>query len=208
MLSNIKIRSLTGAGIKTYIPSIAAVRSEVLRDLPFLRNNTLDDDIRYLQKVCQNQEAIVVLVFDGPNIVGVSLGMPLEAERPILKTPFLENHEDLATYFHFGISTLLAAYRGRGLAHHFFDIREAHVQHLKRFKKICFLEPILPYPTEAFTVLDTFWKKRGYVQHNELVCKFRWKEPIKLIYWIKEIVPDASQNSIERDVDLLLNTSQ
>jgi hypothetical protein len=200
MLSNIKIQSLTGGAIKTYLSSIVQIRSQVLRDLPFLRCNTPEEDLRYLQGMCQHKEAIAVLVFDGPHVVGVSLGLPLDVERPFIKTALLEKKEEISSYFHFGISTLLPAYRGRGLAHHFFDIREEHVMHLKRFKKICFLEPIIPYPSDSFIPLDVFWKKRAYVKHKEFVCKLK---NISLIYWIKEIVPIASH--VEKEVEALLN---
>ena len=204
MLTDIKIRSLAGAGIKTYIPSIVQVRSQVLRDLPFLRNGNVEEDARYFQRISQNKDAIAVLVFDGPNVVGVSVGFPLELERPLLHTPFLEKKEEISSYFNFGTSTLLPAYRGRGLAHHFFDIRETHAQRLKRFKKICFAELASPSPAQAFTILDAFWKKRGYVQRKDLTYKYG-KESVELIYWVKEIVQPPVDDALARDVNLILN---
>ncbi len=203
MPSDIKIRSLIGAGIRTYIPSIVQVRSEVLRDLPYLRSGSVEEDTFYLQRLSQIKDAIAVLVFDGTQVIGVAMGLPLENERPLLKKPLFDQGENLADYYLFGICVLLPSYRGRGIAHHFFDIRETHVQHLKRFKKVCLTELVSPKTTQeqssAYISLDSLWKKRGYVQHQNLLCKYTWRlEPISLVYWIKELSSSPVEESVAR----------
>ncbi len=197
MPSDIKIRSLTGAGIKTYIPSILKVLSEVLKEFPYL---ILEQEllVKYLKSLSQTKDAIAVLVFDGPKIVGVSTGIPIEEEEAIFQRPFLEINHKLSDYYYFGVSVLLKEHRGRGIAHHFFDIREAHVKHLKRFKKICFTtvdRPLKhPHRPSDYVSLDNFWKKRGYIEHPELTVQLSWREVHEkspssksLHFWIKDL---------------------
>jgi len=198
MTPDIKIRTFTGAGIKTYIPSIVKVRSEVLKEFPYLRVGHIEEDTKYFKRLCQNKDAIAVLIFDGPKIIGVSIGMPLKEQPLLLQKPFIEQRLDPSEFYYFGVCTLLKPYRGRGIAHHFFDIREEHVKHLKRFNKICLNSVIRPknHPkkTKDCVSLDTFWKKRGYVERKDLVGFLNWQEtdesqptPKPMAFWVKEI---------------------
>lgn len=197
-MSNIKIRSFTGSGVKTYVPSIAKLRIEIFKEFPFLYVGDMNYETRYLKKFTQCKEAIAVLIFDGSKIVGASTGLPLEDESLDVQKPFLERNLNPADYFYFGESVLLFPYRGRGLGHHFFDLREAHVKHLKRFKSICFCNVNRPknHPRRPkdHMPLDNFWKKRGYAEHPELKCALSWKDlddtqesSKPMIFWIKEI---------------------
>lgn len=199
MAPDIKIRTLTGAGIKTYIPSIVKVRNEVLKEYPYLRVGHAEEDTKYFKRLCQSKDSIAVLVFDGPKIVGVSTGTPLDEHPTPLQKTFLEQDLDPAEFYYFGTCTLLKPYRGRGIAHHFFDLREEHAKHLKRFNKICLSSVIRPKnhhkKPKDYVSLDSFWKKRGYVERKDLIGKLAWCEvdektpsPKPLVFWVKELV--------------------
>ncbi len=194
MSSDIKIRKLVGSGIKTYIQSIVKVRQEVLSEIPYFKLGSPDIDLKYLKHHCLSKDSIAILVFDGSQIIGVSTGLPLAEEYPEFQEPFLKQGLPVGDYYYFGLSALLKPYRSRGIAHHFFDLREEHVRHLKRFTKICFTSPIPPKgfvrPTEQNN-LETFWQKRGYMRHPEITCRYPILEgpfAISLNFWIKEII--------------------
>ena len=198
MTADIKIRTLRGAGIKTYIPSIVKIRNEVLKEYPYLRVCHTEEDTQYFKQLCQSKDSIAVLIFDGPKIIGVSTGMPLDEQQIHLQKPFIEKELKPSDYYYFGVCTLLKPYRGRGIAHHFFDLREEHAKHLKRFNKICLSSVIRPknYPKKPkeYISLDSFWKKRGYVERQDLICHLSWREveekapsPKPLVFWVKEI---------------------
>ncbi|HNA62244.1 MAG TPA: hypothetical protein PKW79_04130 [Rhabdochlamydiaceae bacterium] len=180
MSSDIKVRTLTGAGIKTYIPSILKVQTEVLREFPYLSLNNAEAEMKYLKQLSQSKDSIAVLVFDGPKIVGVSTGIPLEEHRPGFQKIFLDRIHNPSDYYYFGTSALMQEYRGRGIAHHFFDLRENHVKQLKKYKKICFTTVIRPKDHHKrpadYSSLDNFWKKRGYVEHKDLIVTLPWRE--------------------------------
>jgi hypothetical protein len=192
MASDIKIRTLIGPGIKTYIQSIAKVRQMVLSEIPYLQLGGPETDLKYLKHISLSKDSIAVLVFDGSKIIGVSTGAPLSEELPGFQEPFIKRGLPVDDYYYFGFSALLKPYRSRGIAHHFFNLREEHVRHLKRFNKICFTSLIPPKglvrPTEQ-TNLETFWQKRGYVEHPEMKCLYPILDShfsIALKFWIKD----------------------
>jgi hypothetical protein len=179
--------------MKTYIQSIVKVRQAVLSELEYLPLSGPETDLNYLKHVSMSKDSIVVLVFDGTKIVGSSTGMPLSEELPSFQAPFIKLGLPVEEYYYFGLSALLKPYRSRGLAHHFFDIREEHVRHLKRFTKICFTAPIPPskhYFSAEHASRETFWQKRGYIHHPEMTCSYpilgRHRATL-LNFWIKEV---------------------
>jgi hypothetical protein len=200
LMTDIHVRSFTGNGLKPYLHSLAKLRMEVFREFPYFEEPDLERELQLIRKVFQSKESIGVLIFDNTTLVGVSLGYPLLVEEPSLQRPFKERGLDVASYFFFGDSTLLKTYRGRGIGHHFFDAREAHVAHYKKYKHICFCVPERletdPQRPKDFIPLHDFWRKRGYIQHPELHCFLSWKNvgettptEKKMVYWIKDLDP-------------------
>lgn len=199
MHSDIKVRTFTGRSLKTHLLSIARLRLEIFREYPYLFEGDLEKETEYLRKHIQSNDAIGVLVFDGSTIVGASTAMPLENESELLQKPFLDSGLDPSAFFYFGKSFLLPPYRGRGIGHHFFDLRESHSKDLKRFQHICFCAVSRPESDSKkkppdFLSLEGFWRKRGYMQHPELTYSMLWKdvdEPEesekKMIFWTKDL---------------------
>jgi len=201
MTPDIKIRTLHGAGIKTYIPSIVKVRMEVLKEFPYMRVGHVEEDTHYFKTLSQSKDSVAVLVFDGPKIIGVTTGIPLDKHIAVLQKPFVENQLDPSDFYYFGVCTLLKPYRGRGIAHHFFDVREAHAKHLKRFNKICLSSVVRPqnHPKKPkdYVSLDNFWKKRGYIERQDLIGHIPWRDteekhpsPKPVVFWVKSLSAD------------------
>jgi GNAT superfamily N-acetyltransferase len=198
LMTDIHVRSFTGAGLKPYLHSVAKLRTEVFREYPYFEEPDLDRETKYLRRLSSCKESIGVLIFDNTTLVGASLGHPLAIEEASLHRPFKEQNLEIESYFFFGDSSLLKAYRGRGIGHHFFDARESHVAHYKKFKHICFCVPdcleLDPQRPKDFIPLHDFWRKRGYTQHTEMKCTPYWKgvgeahsTEKQMNFWIKEI---------------------
>jgi GNAT superfamily N-acetyltransferase len=198
LMTDIHVRSFTGNGLKPYLHSLAKLRMEVYKEFPYFEEPDLERETKLIKKTFQSKESIGVLIFDNTTLVGVSLGYPLSIEEAALQRPFKERNLDIGSHFFFGDSTLLKAYRGRGIGHHFFDAREAHVCGLKKYKHICFCVPEqLETSAEApkdFIPLHDFWRKRGYVKHSELDGFLSWKNigqtassEKKMVFWLKSI---------------------
>lgn len=176
----LKIQIFTGKSAKTYIPSLAKLRVEIFQEYPFLQPLSLDHEMERFKRILPYKETIVIIVFDGPKIVGVSVGLALKDTSLDIQKTFLTHGLEIADYFYFGESVLLKAYRGRGVSHHFFELREKHAKSLKKFKHICFSfikrpkkDPKRP---SDYIDLETFWKKRGYIENSEITLQRTWKD--------------------------------
>ncbi len=210
MLSDIKIRTLVGSGMTTYLQSMTKVRHEVFSEIPYFQPWGLEADLTYLKHLSQSPDAIAVLVFDGSKMVGVSTGIPLDEELPSFQEPFIKLGLPLKEYYYCGLSALLKPYRNRGLAHHFFDLREKHALHLKRFSKICFAS-ILFDPKLSSSIplanLEMFWKKQGYIEHAEMLCyppllDYNSRRAFK--FWIKQLVSSPSPQVMDTELSALV----
>lgn len=201
LMTDIHVRTFVGPALRTYLHSIAKLRMDVFREYPFLEEPDLTLETVRLKRYLTSKESIGVLVFDNTTLVGVSLGIPLVLERDEIQRPFLDRFHDVSTYFYFGESVLLKQYRNRGISHHFFDVREAHVKHLIKYKHICFFDPMRPevdpHKPADYLPLHDFWRKRGYVHCPDLHCNLIWKElgetkPSEkpLTFWIKDLHDD------------------
>ncbi len=179
LMTDIHIRSFTGSGLKPYLHSCAKLRMEVFKDYPYFVNPDLDQQLRYLRHICTSKETIAVLIFDNTTLVGVSLGYPLDMEDPALLRSFKERNISTESYYYFEASALLKSYRGRGMGHHFFDAREAHVAGHKKYKHICICVPDIsetdPNRPKDFVPLFDFWRKRGFIHHPEIKSMRSWQ---------------------------------
>jgi hypothetical protein len=196
--SNIKISVFKGSAIKPYLTSIARMRVEIFNDYPHLRKNELDYEINRLREYTETPDSIAVIVFDGSTPVGAALGIPLELEMPDLQRPLLERGLNLNEYYYFGKSIILNPYRGRGIGHHLFELREQHALNLKRFKYTCFWDVVRPEnhplkPSSYMSLVD-FWRKLGYVKCPDLTFTLSWKDleedeasAKETVYWVKEL---------------------
>lgn len=174
-----------GSSIQPYLTSIARLRLEVFKDFPYLYASTLENEIAIIKKHIQCPDAIAVLVFDGSTVVGVSTGMPASEQEAAFQEVLLENGLNPSRCYYFSESVLLKQYRGRGIGHHFYDLREEHVKNLKTYDSICFFTVSRshkdPERPSDYLPLSEFWTKRGYVlfPHVQWNHKTLWIKKIK-----------------------------
>jgi GNAT superfamily N-acetyltransferase len=85
----------------------------------------------------------------------------------------------LETVFYCAESVLLPEYRGLGIGHRFFDLREDHARRLgATVSAFCSVvrAPDHPMRPDTYRPLDAFWRKRGYRPVEGAVARFRWKD--------------------------------
>ena len=160
------IRPLTGAALEAALPQVAQLRIEVFRDWPYLYDGDLAYETRYLEHFRTSPRAVLVGAFDGPHLVGASTGAPLTDHADDFAQAFDGYDLPLETMFYCAESVLLPHYRGRGIGHRFFDLREAHARDLG-FSASCFcaVERPATHPAKpaAHRPLDAFWRARGII---------------------------------------------
>ena len=124
------VRPLTGAALEAALDDVARLRIEVFRAWPYLYDGDLDYERKYLQSYRDSDKAIVVGAFDGDRLIGASTGAPLTDHADDFAAAFEGTGLDLSQIFYCAESVLLPDYRGQGVGHKFFDLREAHARRL------------------------------------------------------------------------------
>ncbi len=174
----IRVVRLTGEALGAALDDVARLRIEVFRAFPYLYDGDAAYERAYLQTYRDSADAILVGAFDGARLVGASTGTPME-DHGEFAAAFDRQDIDLKDIFYCAESVLLTEYRGQGIGHSFFDLREAHGRDLgRRYSAFCGVvrPPDHPLRRADFAPLDPFWRKRGYMPVEGAVAQYRWKD--------------------------------
>ncbi|MCA0849000.1 GNAT family N-acetyltransferase [Salipiger thiooxidans] len=192
-----RVETLTGAALDAALDEVAKLRIAVFRDWPYLYDGDLAYERRYLQSYRDSPGAVLVGAFDGDRLVGAATGTPMEDHADEFAAAFAGTGLDLGTIFYCAESVLLPEYRGRGVGHRFFDLREAHARALGRARSaFCGVVRPADHPLRpaGAAPLDPFWRKRGYAPLEGAVATFRWKNIDRteetahpLQFWIRDL---------------------
>ncbi len=192
-----EVRTLTGAALEAALDDVARLRIQVFRAWPYLYDGDLDYERKYLQSYRDSDRAIMVGAFDGDRLIGASTGAPLTDHADDFAAAFKGTGLDLGDIFYCAESVLLPDYRGQGVGHKFFDLREAHARS-HGFSKCAFCgvqrpadHPMRP---ETYRPLDAFWRARGYAPLSGAIAQFSWKDigekgetQKPLQFWIRDL---------------------
>ena len=192
-----RVEVLTGAALEAALDEVARLRIAVFRDWPYLYDGDLYYERAYLQTYRDSPGAVLVGAFDGDRLVGAATGTPMEDHADDFAAAFAGTGLDLDTIFYCAESVLLPGYRGRGVGHRFFDLREAHARAMGRTRSaFCAVERPADHPLRppGYAPLDPFWRKRGYETLEGARAHFRWKDLDQpdetdhpLQFWIKAL---------------------
>lgn len=175
----IETRVLTGADLDAALDDVAALRIRVFRDWPYLYDGDVAYERRYLETYRTSPGAVLVGAFEGDRLVGAATGTPLAEHADEFAEAFEATDIEISSVFYCAESVLLAGYRGQGIGHRFFDLREAHAKALG-FDRSAFCAVIRPanHPLKlkSYRPLDGFWQARGYRPLPGVVAKFGWKD--------------------------------
>ena len=172
------IQPMTGAALDARLDALAALRIAVFRDWPYLYDGDMDYERRYVATYRDSPGAILVGAFDGDQIVGAATGTPME-DHPEFADPRAAAGLPLDRLFYCAESVLLPDYRGRGIGHRFFDLRESHARRLGRSHMV-FCSVVRPEshplrPAGARSLVP-FWQARGYAPLPGAFARYRWRD--------------------------------
>lgn len=193
----LRFETLTGDALRAELPVLAALRTQVFRDWPYLYDGEEGYERRYLATYAGSPGAAAVVARDGNAIVGAATCQPMTEAAGGVLAAFRARGIEPARVCYFGESVLLPAYRGRGAGVRFFDGREAHAKALglsiAAFCSVTRNEND-PRGPRGYVPLDGFWRNRGYTRRPDLSCVFHWKEvgddretPHSLGFWLKAL---------------------
>lgn len=174
-----RVEVLTGTALEAALDDVAALRIAVFRDWPYLYDGDLDYERRYVETYRKSDAAMLVGAFDGARLVGAATGTPMTDHAAEFSEPLRATGLPLGSIFYCAESVLLPEYRGQGIGHRFFDLREAHARSLGATVSV-FCSVVRPqdHPLrpQDYRTLDAFWQKRGYRPLEGAVARFRWRD--------------------------------
>ena len=175
----IDVRVLTGAALDTALDDVARMRITVFREWPYLYDGDLEYEREYLNAYRHSSDALLVGAFDGTELIGVATGTPMFDHADEFASAFQDLNWDLSQVFYCAESVLLTTYRGSGIGHRFFDLREKHARALGCSKvAFCAVQRPVDHPLRPtdYRPLDAFWEKRGYRPISNAIAHFSWKD--------------------------------
>ncbi|MCT4558722.1 MAG: GNAT family N-acetyltransferase [Pelagimonas sp.] len=175
----IRVEALTGQALDAALDDVARLRITVFRAFPYLYDGDLTYERDYLQTYRDSAGAVLVGAFDGTRLIGAATGTPLEDHAEDFAGAFSGFETPLSDIFYCAESVLLSDYRGRGIGHRFFDLREAHARALGRTHCVfCSVVRPTDHPQRPadYAPLDPFWRKRGYSPLPGACAQFEWKD--------------------------------
>jgi len=192
-----RVEVLTGADLDAALDDVARLRLTVFREWPYLYDGDMAYERAYMQNYRNSDRAVVIGAFDGDELVGASTGAPLLDHAADFAQAFEKSGEDLSNIFYCAESVLLPRYRGHGIGHKFFDLREQYAREAG-FSKTAFCGVIRPedHPDRpiGYRPLDDFWRGRGYHPLAGVIATFKWKDvrdteesPKPLQFWIRTL---------------------
>jgi GNAT superfamily N-acetyltransferase len=195
----VRVQPVQGRAIEPYLDSLAALRIEVFREFPYLYDGTVDYERRYLQAYAKSPRSVIALAMDGDRVVGAATALPLrDYDQAFVERLQAAGFDPDQTYY-FGESVLRASYRGRGIGHKFFDVREAAArQHGFTVATFCAVQRPADHPRRpaGYFSHDTFWRKRGFEPRPDIMSTLEWQDldetsesPKPMMFWVKELAP-------------------
>jgi GNAT superfamily N-acetyltransferase len=175
----VTVRALTGAELEAALDDLAQLRIAVFRDWPYLYDGTLEYERDYLRTYRDSPGALLVAAFAGGRLVGASTSTPMEDHAEAFAEPLKAIGLPVETILYGAESVLLPEFRGQGLGHRFFDLREAHARKLGR-SHVAFCSVVRPenhaMRPASFRTNDAFWQGRGYAPLPGVFATFSWKD--------------------------------
>jgi GNAT superfamily N-acetyltransferase len=173
----VAVEALTGAALDAALPDLAQLRIAVFRDWPYLYDGDVTYEERYLRSYRAAPRVVVAVARDGARVVGAATAMPLadHADASQIRGPL----PPFDQIFYCAESVLLLAYRGQGLGHRFFDLREAAGRdHGFTYSLFCGVVRPEDHPLRPadYRPLDAFWRGRGYAPVPGAVARFSWRD--------------------------------
>ncbi len=173
------VEPLAGDALAAALDDLAGLRIAVFAAWPYLYHGDPAYEREYLAEFAAEPGSVLIAARDGALIVGAATASPMAGQKPAFRAPLDRLGYDTSRMFYFGESVLLPEYRGRGVGHRFFDLREEAARAAGATHAI-FCGVVRPddHPMrpEGYRPLDAFWRARGYAPAEGLTTTLEWQE--------------------------------
>ncbi len=173
------VEPLAGDALAAALDDLARLRIAVFAAWPYLYDGDAAYEREYLAEFAAEPGSVLIVARDGARIVGAATASPMAGQKTAFRAPFQRLGYDTSRMFYFGESVLLPEYRGRGIGHRFFDLREEAAR-AAGATHATFCAVVRPHDhpmrPESYRPLDPFWHARGYAPVEGLMTTLEWQE--------------------------------
>ena len=187
---------LIGNKTNKYLYEIASLRIIIFREYPYLYKGNRKEELHYLHRYAEVQDACAIVVFDDGNVVGAATGIPLRHEKKLLGA-FACSHYPIDETYYVGELLLDPAYRNLGLGIGLMAMMEEYVRSLGKYRNLTCVTVVRPddHPlrTQEYVPIDRFLFNAGFLLFTEITTFFRWCEidgsnnEHLMRFWIKRL---------------------
>ena len=186
-----------GAAARPFLDEIARLRIAVFREFPYLYEGSHEYEMEYLSNYYCSEKSLLIVAKESTRIVGISTACPLTEAGPEFQAPIAAAGLDCDRMLYFGESVVLPEFRGKGLGHRFFDLREDWARRWNLpITGFCAVvrEPGHPCEPAGYRSLESFWTSRGYRRRDDADVHLAWSEignpdskvNHRLAYWLRD----------------------
>ena len=90
MSADLELINFHGRALEPHLDALGRLRIAVFREYPYLYEGSLEYERDYLKTYCKTDRSLVVLVFDGGEVVGATTCLPMADEGPEFQEAFLK----------------------------------------------------------------------------------------------------------------------
>jgi GNAT superfamily N-acetyltransferase len=176
---SVTVRALAPEEIAQAVGDLARLRIAVFREWPYLYDGSTAYESDYLRNFAAAPDPVLIAAFDGDAIIGMATASPLAAQDDATRAPLEAAGFDVPATFYFGESVLLPDYRGQGIGHRFFDLREAGARAAgAQVATFCAVVRPDDHPRRPADARDLtpFWQARGYRPVAGAEALFSWTD--------------------------------
>lgn len=193
----IKIKTLHGEALGAALEDVAKLRIAVFREWPYLYEGSLEYERGYMQVYHDSSDTVLVGAFDGKKLIGAATGTPMADHAEDFAAPLRKIDIPIEDIYYGAESVLLPEYRGQGIGHRFFDLREQWARDFEA-SHFAFCSVIRPdnHPLrpQGARSNNAFWQKRGYHPIEGAIAEFHWRDidepsqsPKALQFWMRAL---------------------
>lgn len=188
--------------IQNYTDYIAHLRMEAFKPFPYLYAGNLEYERTYIRGYQFAKKAMLATANIDGNIVGISTGIPLNADSEIVsgaKEAFEKENINVEDYYYYGEIIILPEYRGLGLAKKLYEAQDIIVRRWGyRFTSILTVvrEADHPLKPQSYQPTDKLWERLGFCWKG-LEIAYHWptiqadrtvkEQKHSLEFWIKNL---------------------